>query len=146
MKSEFRIVRSVFNPPTYYVVSLNMEDKGAGMVPEEDGIRINLEVVLGGSGVVLRRRRGICVVAAVFMNGGAGPWTAAACGAVAREARSAAWRRWTGGTRGDQANTFSDPRARGPRRTQEDLGGPGRTLETRRTPTFLVLWKIHKEE
>ena len=86
------------------------------------------------------------MVAAVFMNGGAGPWTAAACGAVAREARSAAWRRWTGGTRGDQANTFSDPRARGPRRTQEDLGGPGRTLETRRTPTFPVLWKIHKEE
>ena len=69
------------------------------------------------------------MVAAVFMNGGAGPWTAAACGAVAREARSAAWRRWTGGTRGDQANTFSDPRARGPRRTQEDLGGPGRTLD-----------------
>ena len=64
------------------------------------------------------------MVAALFMNGGAGPWTAAGCGAVAREARSAAWR-WTGGTRGDQgqANTFSDPRARGPRRTQEDLGG-----------------------
>ena len=82
----------------------------------------------GGHWRGLRRRRGICVVAAVFMNGGAGPWTAAACGAVAREARSAAWR-WTGGTRGDQANTFSDPRARGPRRTQEDLGGPGRTLD-----------------
>ena len=77
-------------------------------------------MVLGGTGVVLRRRRGICVVAAVFMNGGAGPWTAAV---VAREARSAAWRRWTGGTRGDQANTFSDPRARGPRRTLEGLGG-----------------------
>ena len=28
-----------------------------------------------------------------------------------------------GGPRGDQANTFSDPRARGPRRTLEGLGG-----------------------
>ena len=59
----------------------------------------------------------------VFMNGrGAGPWTAAACAAVAREARSAA-SRWTGGTRGDQANTFEHPPPRGPRRR------PRRTLE-----------------
>lgn len=80
------------------------------------------------------------MVAAVFMNGGAGPWTAAACGAVAREARSAAWRRWTGGTRGDQANTFSDPRARGPRRgprrTLEDLGGLWKLGEHPPSPFF----------
>lgn len=63
------------------------------------------------------------MVAALFMNGGAGPWTAAGCGAVAREARSAAWR-WTGGPGGTRGRPI-------PSRTheQEDLGGPRRTLE-----------------
>ena len=75
------------------------------------------------------------MVAAVFMNGGAGPWTAAGCrGSGGQERR---FGEVDGGTRGqDQANTFSDPRARGPRRTQEDLGGPGRALKSRRTPTL----------